>query len=332
MSRFWIVTFLLAWWAVAIPQPQPMPLKPSYLPAVGRTFHYRLIVSGEIQAETSGIVGFAHFGATVEIEQKWQKSGNNLRCDLTVKGGTLRVFSSVGEQVHKLGWTQLTLITSPTGEVVDLMGSGARSFDELVANFDLMAAALASLVVPFPKEGVRIGDAWQGVHQLGPSITLTTVHFIEQPTSLPAYLQPLKLRLRYLLPIDSLVDPMMRTQANFSARYTAESEVLFSATEGQTVSASGTIKLEVGMRVPMQLQNQGALPEQKQQDQPENSGERQDGEGQGEQTQRQEQNRQQTGETQKPEISASFHLKVDAKFDLVRCSEFKVGQTISATR
>lgn len=318
MSRFWAATFLIALGAVAIPQPQPTPLKPSYLPAVGRTFNYRLIVSGEIQAETSGIVGFAHFGATVEIEQKWQKVGYNLKCDLTVKGGTLRVFSSVGEQTYKLGWTRLTLITSPTGEVVELMGGGARSFDELVANFDLMAAALASLVVPFPKEGVKIGEAWQGAHQLGSSITLTTVHLIEQPTSLPAYLQPLKLRLRYLLPIDSLVDPMMRAQTNFSARYTAESEVLFSATEGRTISASGTIKLEVGMKVPMQLQNQGTSHEQKQQDQPENSGEQQSSEGQEEQSGQQEQNRQQTGEAKKPEISASFQLKVDAKFDLVR--------------
>ncbi len=293
----------------------PTSLAPSYLPAVGKTLNYRLLLNGEVQAEMSGIAGFAHFAATVEIEQKWQKSGDNLRCDLTVKGGTLRVFSSVGEQTQKIGWTQINFITTPTGEVIDLIGGGARSFDELVANFDLMATALAALVVPFPKGGVKVGDAWQGAHQLGPTITLTTVQLVEQPSTLPIRLQPLKVRLRYLLPIDALIDPLFRAQTNFTARYSAESEVIFSVTEGKTISASGAIKLEVSGKVPTPTPAQETTPEQEQQKQPEGSNSGQSSE----QKQEQNQSQEQTPSTKMTSTSAlSFQLKVDAKFDLVQ--------------
>ncbi len=261
----------------------------------------------------AGVVGFAHFAATVEIEQKWQKSGDNLRCDLTVKGGTLRVFSSVGEQTQKIGWTQITFITTPTGEVIDLIGGGARSFDELVANFDLMATALATLVVPFPKGSVKVGDAWQGAHQLGPTITLTTVQLVEQPSTLPIRLQPLKIRLRYLLPIDALIDPVFRTQTNFTARYSAESEVIFSVTEGRTISATGTIKLEVSGKVPMPpAPAQENESEQNQQSQPEGlSSERESEQGKS-------QPQEQTPTTTSPTVAPAFQLKVDAKFDLIQ--------------
>ncbi|MFN3421390.1 MAG: hypothetical protein ACK40X_06695 [Armatimonadota bacterium] len=308
-------------------QPSSVPLTLSYLPAVGRTFNYRLLVNGEVQAETAGVAGFAHFAATVEIEQKWQKSGNHLRCDLTIKGGTLRVFSSVGERTEKLGWTKITFLTTPTGEVVDLMGGGARSFDELVGNFDLMATALATLIVPFPKEGVKVGDAWQGAHQLGPTITLTTVQCVEQPTSLPPRLQPLKFRLRYLLPIDTLIDPTLRAQTNFTARYSAESEVLFSVAEGRTISASGTIKLEVGAKFPLPQLIQQTEPEQNRQDQPkeqtpEQEGSLQEGNQQQQQGQQQGQGEGQQGNQPAispttPTVTPYFQLKVDAKFDLL---------------
>ncbi len=293
---------------------------PSYLPAVGRTFNYRLLVNGEVQAEMTGMVGFAHFAATVEIEQKWQKSGNRLRCDLTIKGGTLRVFSSAGEQKEKLGWTRITFFTTPTGEIVDLMGDGARSLEELVGNFDLMATALATLIVPFPKEGVKIGDAWQGAHQLGPTITLTTVQCVEQPTSLPPRLQPLKFRLRYLLPIDALIDPTLRAQTNFTARYNAESEVLFSVAEGRTISASGTIKLEVSTKFPLPQQTQQTKPEQNQpNEQNPEQGEQREGNQQRE-GQEQGKEQQQSQSAISPTTSVVtpyFQLKVDARFDLV---------------
>jgi hypothetical protein len=317
LKRLLTVGFCLAL-AIAVFGQLPTSFTPSYLPAVGKTLNYRLLINGEVQAEMAGIVGFAHFAATVEIEQKWQKSGENLRCDLTVKGGTLRVFSSVGEQTQKIGWTQITFITTPTGEVIDLIGGGARSFDELVANFDLMATALATLIIPFPKGGVKVGDAWQGAHQLGPTVTLTTVQFVEQPSTLPIRLQPLKIRLRYLLPIDALIDPLFRAQTNFTARYSAESEVIFSVTEGRTISATGTIKLEVGGKVPMpSAPTQETTPEQKQQSQPEGS----NSEGESEQRQDKQglsQPQEQTPTTPSPTVAPVFQLKVDAKFDLVQ--------------
>ena len=316
MKRLLTIGFCLAL-AIAVFGQLPTSFTPSYLPAVGKTLNYRLLLNGEVQAEMAGVVGFAHFAATVEIEQKWQKSGDNFRCDLTVKGGTLRVFSSVGEQTQKIGWTQITFITTPTGEVVDLIGGGARSFDELVANFDLMATALATLIIPFPKGGVKVGDAWQGAHQLGPTVTLTTVQLVEQPSTLPIRLQPLKIRLRYLLPIDALIDPVFRAQTNFTARYSAESEVIFSVTEGRTISATGTIKLEVSGKVPMPpAPAQETTPEQKQQSQPEGSNsERESEQGQGEQGQSQPQ--EQTPTTPSPTVAPAFQLKVDAKFYLV---------------
>ncbi len=284
--------------------------KPSYSPAIGQTSSYRLLVNGEIQGESGGVVGFAHFAATVEIEQRWQKFGDKLRCELKLKGGTLRVFSSVGEQIQKLGWVQLNFVTTNTGEIVDLIGGGSRSFDELVANFDLMATALASLVVPFPKEGLQIGDAWQGVHQMGSTITLAIVQCLEQPSNFLPKLQPIKLRLRYLLPIDALVDPSLRSQWNFTARYSAESEVVFSVAEGRTISASGTIRLEVGTKIPIPQTNQ-EKSEQKQ-SQPENG---QSGEKQQSQYQEQQSSQQPTS----PQMTTpSFHLKVDAKFDLIK--------------
>lgn len=311
MKRLLTIGFCFAL-AIAVFGQLPTSLAPSYLPAVGKTLNYRLLLNGEVQVEMAGVVGFAHFAATVEIEQKWQKSGDNLRCDLTVKGGTLRVFSSVGEQTQKIGWTQITFITTTTGEVIDLIGGGARSFDELVANFDLMATALATLVVPFPKGGVKVGDGWQGAHQLGPTITLTTIQLVEQPNTLPIHLQPIKIRLRYLLPIDALIDPLFRAQTNFTARYSAESEVIFSVTEGRTVSATGTIKLEVGGKVPTPTTpNQETSPKQKQQ--PEGSS----SERENEQGQNQPQEQAPTT-TPPPTVAPTFQLKVDAKFDLVQ--------------
>ncbi|MCS7263226.1 MAG: hypothetical protein NZ805_00165 [Armatimonadetes bacterium] len=310
MWRLWSLAICFTLIAIGATQTS---LKPSYLPAIGRTFSYRLLVNGEVQAEASGFAWFAQFGATIEIEQKWQKMGDKLKCDLTIKGGKLRVFSSVGERIQKLGWVQLTFITTPTGEILDIMGGGARSIDELVANFDLMATALAALVLPFPKEGVQIGDAWQGVHQLGATVTLATVQCVEQPANLPPRLQPIKLRLRYLLPIDALVDPTLRSQWNFTARYSAESEVMFSITEGRTISASGTIKLEVGTKIPVPKLSQDVNPNQEQ-SQPE-------GEQREEGQQSQQQGQQSQGQNQQPPSTPtptpSFQLKVEAKFDIV---------------
>ncbi|MCS7187234.1 MAG: hypothetical protein N3B10_03125 [Armatimonadetes bacterium] len=316
-----LICFCLAIAWVSAQSPSPS-ITPSYLPAVGRTFNYRLVVNGEVQAEMAGTVGFAHFAATVEIEQKWQRSGNRLRCDLTVKGGTLRVFSSAGERTEKLGWTRVTFLTTPNGEIVDLMGGGARSFDELVGNFDLMATAMATLILPFPKEGLKIGDAWQGAHQLGPTITLTTVQCVEQPTSLPPRFQPLKFRLRYLLPIDALIDPAFRAQTNFTARYSAESEVLFSVAEGRTISASGTIRLEVGTKLPIPQQlTQQTEPEQSNQNQPngQNAGQGREQQeiNQNQSEQQQGQNKEQQQNQTTTTVTPSLQLKVDAKFDLL---------------
>lgn len=312
-----MVVFCFAFVLFGLTQ-QPLPfVKPSYLSAVGQTSQYRLLISGEIQVEAGGIVGFAQFAATVEIEQKWQKFGDKLKCDLTVKGGTLRVFSSFGEQTNKLGWVQLTFVTTPTGEIVDILGGGARSLDELIANFDLMATALAALIVPFPKEGMQIGDAWQGVHQLGTTITLATVQYIEQPTTLSLRLQPVKLRLRYLLPIDALVDPLLRSQWNFTARYSAESEVVFSVTEGRTISASGTIKLEVGTKIPT-LQPSQETGKNQEQGQPQSEQSEEGQQSQQQEQKQQEQSRQNQRQPSQQIFASSFQLKVEAKFDLVK--------------
>ncbi len=311
----WRIAFLLGCLALlnlVFAQPAPAPLIPSYRPAVGQTFAYRLLLNGEVRMETASIVGFAHFAATVDIEQRWrQESNNRLRCEVTVKGGSLRVFSSVGEQQQKLGWVQLAFITTPNGEIVDVVGGGARSLEELVANFDLMATALATLIVPFPKEGIKIGDAWQGAHQLGHTITLTTVQCVEQPTTLPARLQPLKLRLRYFLPLDTLVAPMLRAQWNFTARYGAESEVLFSAAEGRTLSASGTIKLEVSGQVP----TLSATPPQEPQPQQPPSPEQ--GHRNSEESSEQSPTQPSPSPPTTPTVAPTFKLLVDARFDLV---------------
>lgn len=315
MKRLSAIGLWLALTTIAAFAQLPSPLAPSYLPAVGRTFNYRLLINGEVHAEAGGIVGFAHFGATAEIEQKWQKIGSQLRCDLTVKDGTLRIFSTAGEQVRKIGWIQVTFLTTPTGEIVDLMGGGARSLDELTANLDLVATALATLVVPFPREGVKVGDAWQGAHRLGPTITLTTVQLIDQPSSLPARLQPVKVCIRYLLPIDAFVDPILRTQMNFAARYSSESEVIFSIAEGRAISASGTIKLEAGFKMPIPSTYQGGSPEQEEQA-------RQEGSNPEEDSQKQEQN-QLEGQAAPPlstpaPTTPTFQLRLEAKFDLIQ--------------
>jgi len=311
----WRIPFLLGCLALlnlVFAQPVPAPLIPSYRPAVGQTFVYRLLVNGEVRMETASIVGFAHFAATVDIEQRWRQEGNNrLRCGVTVKEGALRVFSSVGEQQQKLGWVQLAFITTPNGEIVDVVGGGARSLEELVANFDLMATALATLIVPFPKEGIKIGDAWQGAHQLGQTITLTTVQCVEQPTTLPARHQPLKLRLRYLLPLDTLVSTMLRAQWNFTARYSAESEVLFSAVEGRTLSASGTIKLEVSGQVPTLPATPPQEPQPQQPPSPEQ------GYGNSEDSSEQSPTQPSPPPPTTPTIAPTFKLLVDARFDLV---------------
>jgi hypothetical protein len=111
---------------------------------------------------------------------------------------------------------------------------------------------------------------------------------------------------------------VFRAQTNFTARYSAESEVIFSVTEGRTISATGTIKLEVSGKVPMPpAPAQETTPEQKQQSQPEGSNsERESEQGQGEQGQSQPQ--EQTPTTPSPTVAPAFQLKVDAKFDLVQ--------------
>ncbi len=318
-GRVTVATFLLLGWLAAQPPPQ-QPLKPSYRPAIGQTFTYRLLVNGDVQAEVGGVTGVAHFAATVDVEQRWRQEGSRLRCDVTVKGGTLRVFSSVGEQQQKLGWVPLTFITTPEGEIVDVIGGGARSLEELVANFDLMATALACLIVPFPEEGMQVGDAWQAAHQLGATITLATIQCVEQPTNLPARLQPFKLRLRYLLPIDALIDPLLRAQWQFTARYSAESEVVFSLAEARTLSATGTIKLEVSGQVPIPSPQSSpsapSPPEQKSQGTPEGqqSGETQQPQ---EQPPEQPQEQAQNQPTPSPLVAPTFKLLVNARFDLV---------------
>ncbi len=313
MQRLVSLCFGLLLFGIAIAQPLTPVLTPSYRPASGQTFPYRLLVNGEVQMETGGMVGSAHFAATVDLEQRWRQESNRMRCDLTIKGGSLRVFSSVGEQRQKLGQTTITFLTTPNGEILDVIGGGARSIEELVANFDLMAAGLAALLVPFPKEGVRVGDAWQAAHQLGATITLATVQCVEQPTNLSPRQQPLKLRLRYLLPIDALIDPSLRAQWNFTARYSAESEVLFSVVEGRTLSASGTIKLEVSGRIPLST----TQPSQPSQPQGEPATPEQESPQESPNQPSQEPVEKAPEPSPTPSVVPAFRLLVDARFDLV---------------
>ncbi len=290
---------LLSVWVMAQP---PEPLVPSHLPSVGRTYAYRLLVNGEVQVEVSGIAGVAHFAADADIEQRWQGEGNRLRCDITLKGGTLRVFSTLGEQRQKMERIPLIFVTTPFGEVVELRGGGARSLDELTANFDLLATALATLLVPFPQTGLRAGDAWKAVHRFGSTFTLTTVQCVEIVNPTPLRSPIVKLRLRYTLPMDALIDPSLRSQMNLTARYAAESEVLFGVAEGRTLSASGKINLEVGGRLPQPP----PVESEPKPDQP---------------LQEQSQPQQEAPNPPPPEspppLAPSFQLRVDAKFELL---------------
>lgn len=281
---------------------------PSYLPSVGRTYVYRLLVNGEVQVEVSGIAGVAHFAANADIEHRWQGEGNRLRCNITLKGGTLRVFSSVGEQTQKLGRIPLIFVTTPFGEVVELRGGGARSLDELTANFDLLATALATLLVPFPQTGVRAGDAWQSAHRFGATVALTTVQCVEITNPLPSRSPVVKLRLRYTLPMNALIDPSLRSQMNFTARYAAESEVMFSMAEGRTLSASGNIKLEVGGRLlqspPAESKSEKEQPSQEQEPP--------------QQPQQEEPPSNAPSQGPPPSLpTPSFQIRVDAKFELL---------------
>jgi len=247
--------FLLLLFAVSAIAQTPAIL-PSYRPASGRTFSYRLLLNGTMQVELGGVVGFAHFAATVDIEQRWQSFGERLGCALTVKGGTLRIFSSAGEQTQKLGRFTSLFVTTPFGELVEVRGSRAQSLDELAAEWDLLATALASLLIPFPPSGVRIGEAWQATHRLGEAVALTTVQCIE---ALPAQ-SAVKLRLRYTLPLDTFIDPQVRTLWRLTARYAAESDALFSVAEGRTLSASGSIRLEASWQLPNSRHHPSNLP------------------------------------------------------------------------
>ena len=225
---------------------QSPPILPSYRPASGRTSPYRLLINGTVQVELGGVAGFAHFAATVDIEQRWQSLGERLGCALTVKGGTLRLFSPAGEQTQKLGRITLLFVTTPFGELTEVRSGRAQSLEELTTEWDLLATALASLLVPFPTSGVRVGDAWQGSHRLGDQLALATVQCVEAVPQQSA----VKLRLRYTLPLDTFVDPQVRALWRLTARYAAESEVLFSVAEGRTLRASGNIRLESSWQLP----------------------------------------------------------------------------------
>lgn len=221
----------------------------SYRPALGRPFAYRLLLNGTVEMRAGDLLGTAHFAATVDIEQRWHGVNEQLLTGtLTVRGGTLRVFSAVGEQVQQVGSLTLTLSATPLGELVEVRG-GARSLEELTAELDLLATALSSLLVPFPAAGVRVGDAWQAAHRLGAQPALVTVQCVDAEP----YRSVLKLRLRSTLPLDFLVDPQLRAIWQFTARYQTESEVLFSVAEGRTLSATGTVRLEASWRIPLVL-------------------------------------------------------------------------------
>jgi hypothetical protein len=302
--------FLLLLFAVGAIAQTPAIL-PSYRPASGRTFSYRLLLNGTMQVELGGVVGFAHFAATVDIEQRWQSFGERLGCALTVKGGTLRIFSSAGEQTQKLGRFTSLFVTTPFGELVEVRGSRAQSLDELTAEWDLLATALASLLIPFPPSGVRIGEAWQATHRLGEAVALTTVQCIE---ALPAQ-SAVKLRLRYTLPLDTFIDPQVRTLWRLTARYAAESDALFSVAEGRTLSASGSIRLEASWQLP-----NSPPPSQQPSDQP-------DQPPQSDQLPQSDQSPNSPSEGNAPSSPSSspsssappftFRLQVDARFDLL---------------
>ncbi|GBC97581.1 hypothetical protein HRbin17_00068 [bacterium HR17] len=245
MNRYWMTALVLL--VTLISAAQTPPIAPSYHFAVGRVFTYRLLINGETEVAANGVMGTAHFAATVDIEQRWRVAGDRLGCDLTVRGGTLRVFSSSGEQIQRLGYLTLTFITTPLGQLVDVQGNRARSVDELTAELDLLATALASLLVPFPPNGVQVGDAWQATHRLGAQPALATVQCVDFEPQRNA----IKLRLRYTLPMDTLIDPRLRAQWQFNARYSAESDILFSVTEARVLSAAGTMRLEATWQLPM---------------------------------------------------------------------------------
>lgn len=318
-----LLCFFVAWSVAQTERTVQAPLSVSYSPAIGRTNNYRLFVSGEVQLQAGEQSGIAHFTANVDIEQRWKGEGKRLRCNITLKGGTLRVFSQVGEQSQKLGSTTLTFVTTPNGEVLELTGGGARSLEELTANFDLLATALAALLVPFPETGVKAGDAWQTPHRFGTTIAMTTVQCVDIPTPSAFRPQTIKMRLRYTLPIDLLIDPTLKAQMDFTARYTAESEVLFSPVEGRTLSASGSIKLEVGGRIPPPTlptekppNTEGGQPPSQEQIQ---QGQPSEGQSQQEQPKQEQPKQEQQPQSQPspPLPSFSFRLSVDAKFELV---------------
>lgn len=288
---------------------QTPPLQPSYRPSLGRHSNYRLLLNGTVQLELGSVAGLAHFTATVDIEQRWQTVGGRLGCTLTVKGGTLRFFSAVGEQTQRLGRTSLLFVTTPLGELLEVRGSGAQSMEELTAELDLLATALASLLVPFPSSGVRIGEAWQAAHRFGDQIALTTVQCVEVMPPQSA----VRLRLRYTLPLDTLVDPQVRTLWRLTARYAAESELLFGVAEGRTLSASGSIRLEASWQLPNTPSPQTERPPQQTESpsQPEQPPEASSS-GSGASSSPEPS----SSSTPPPSTPLSFQLRVDARFDL----------------
>lgn len=235
------------------------PIVVSYEPSVGRIIPYRILITGEVLLSTPDGKGFSHFSAEVKIGQRWRRAGHKLATTLTIKGGTLRVFSPLGERRWKLGRTELTLMTTPFGEVLSVQGGGGRSLEELTANMDLLATALATLVVPFPEGGVKVGTAWQAHHRFETSVGVATIHCLEANPPTPLRPPTLRLQLRYTLPMDFFIPPSLRPMMDFTARYTADSEVLFDLIEGHTLSASGTIQLVVKSRISLPRNRSGGV-------------------------------------------------------------------------
>ncbi|MCS7225259.1 MAG: hypothetical protein NZ959_12030, partial [Armatimonadetes bacterium] len=243
------------------PLPEPV-VTPSYLPAIGKTYRYRLSLSGTMTARWTGHETVAHLAGQVELEQKWKKEGNRLRCDLTIRGGSLRMFQPPHSQTMTVGRSSLTFWTNQQGQILDVRGSGVRSLDELIANFDLLATGIVALLVPFPEKGIIPGDSWQGAHRLGPELTMLLLQCTDRTWTTMGPV--LKLRIRSVVPMDLLVDPALRQLLDLKVRYEAEAEVTFQVLSARTQSASGTIKVQMGFKVPSFVINPPQSQEQNQ--------------------------------------------------------------------
>ncbi len=261
----------------------------------------------------------AHLSGQVDIEQTWKKDRDRLRCDLTIRTGTVRLFTPGAPRTSPVGRMTLTFWTNSFGQILDVRGAGVRSLDELIANFDLLAAGLIALVVPFPEKGVRPGDAWQVSHQLGPELNITLAQCTERVGTPSGPL--LKIRLRSLIPMDLLVEPALRQLMDLRVRYHTEGDVLFDVSSGRVQSASGTIRVQMGFKVP--LSGHPAQPSETPSPSPPREGNTEEGgetQGKGEGTPPEEGSSPDRREPSYPPplTAPTFTLSLDARFELIQ--------------